>query len=379
MNVQKKIITTVASLLLTLLLFVGCSISNNSDSITTGEIGVLTDDFGAVLTELSIEEFEDCGFELGDSIDVEFDNGYKLEDIPYYNGYYAKSGTAIACGYPGYDYVVIAFAQGNSMWEESGAEDDTKIVVTLNEKGKYYSYFETFNMVYSNSRDDYDSDAEFANFRAIKGGNLKDNLFYRSASPVDNSYNRAEYACELLKANDIQYVMNLADSQEEVDGFHSEQDCNTAYYDELIAKGKVFLMDLDNNYFSNEFKTQIASALKMVCENDGTCLIHCMEGKDRTGFVSALILALADASYDEIVEDYMLTYENFYGFNKESDSDKYDAVVSVKADDMLYSIAGIDESESLESVSFVEGAKQYLRDGGLSEDDISMILAAIQS
>jgi len=45
---------------------------------------------------------------------------------------------------------------------------------------------------------------------------------------------------------------------------------------------------------------------------DGPYLVHCLEGKDRTGFVCIVLEALMSATYQEIVDDYMLTYNNYY-------------------------------------------------------------------
>ena len=59
------------------------------------------------------------------------------------------------------------------------------------------------------------------------------------------------------------------------------------------------------NYSSQYFKTQTIKALQAICKNDGPFLIHCTEGKDRTGFVCILIEALAGASYQQIVDDYV--------------------------------------------------------------------------
>ena len=59
-------------------------------SVTTGEIGVVKDEeFNNIYLELSIDEFIDKGFTFGDSIDVAFDNGETIEDIPFLSGYYA--------------------------------------------------------------------------------------------------------------------------------------------------------------------------------------------------------------------------------------------------------------------------------------------------
>ena len=373
-----KVIFFSVVLVLAALCFTACSSfgtdDSNSQMITTGEIGVIEDtDLGSVYMNLSIEEFESYGFTPGDSINIAFDNGFTLTDIPYYDGYYTRAGEALACSYPGYEYVAIARTQGNSVWVESGSNADTKIIVTLNEKGKYLATQEAFSLVYSNERDDFESNEIFSNFRALAGGNLKDNLFFRSASPIDDTNNRAECTCNLLEQSGIEYVMNLADSAEEIEEFKSAQTCDTSYYENMISDGKVFLLNLMADYKADEYKTKVAASLKAVCEKKGTCLIHCLEGKDRTGFVCALILALADATNDEIIDDYMITYENYYGVTLEKAPESYAVIKSVKAEDYLYYLAGIDESESLDGISFVSGAENYLKEGGLNDEDIAMI------
>jgi len=52
---------------------------------------------------------------------------------------------------------------------------------------------------------------------------------------------------------------------------------------------------------------------RFIIANDGPYLIHCTEGKDRAGFVSAVLEALMGADLQEIVADYMKSYENYYG------------------------------------------------------------------
>lgn len=59
------------------------------------------------MTALTIREFEDAGFQLGDSCDVVFGNGYSLEDVPYYNGFYVKESEPIIVASSGSPTVVI--------------------------------------------------------------------------------------------------------------------------------------------------------------------------------------------------------------------------------------------------------------------------------
>jgi protein-tyrosine phosphatase len=59
-----------------------------------------------------------------------------------------------------------------------------------------------------------------------------------------------------------------------------------------------------------ERQPAIAEVLTVIAEApEGTVLFHCTAGKDRTGIVSALLLALAGVEAALIVEDYALTGE----------------------------------------------------------------------
>ena len=54
--------------------------------------------FGGAAIKISIEDFLNLGFEFGDSVDVIFSGGWKIEDIPFYNGYYVRKGTPLLAG-----------------------------------------------------------------------------------------------------------------------------------------------------------------------------------------------------------------------------------------------------------------------------------------
>lgn len=97
--------------------------------------------------------------------------------------------------------------------------DSSKVTVTLNEKGKYIDIQELYALSYLDERSDFDLDMKFANFRAVKGGNLKDNLLYRSASPCDNQHNRASFANKFTEQYGIKFVLNLSDNEEKYKGY----------------------------------------------------------------------------------------------------------------------------------------------------------------
>lgn len=55
----------------------------------------------------------------------------------------------------------------------------------------------------------------------------------------------------------------------------------------------------------------IGTIYQLLVEADGPCLLHCHTGKDRTGFVVAVTLALLGVSNDDIIADYERTIPVF--------------------------------------------------------------------
>ena len=74
------------------------------------------EEFGGIYITATIEYFNSLGFEYGDSVDIFFSNGYAMEDLPYYNGYYVDPGEALLVAYPSYDYIKAAINFGENLW-----------------------------------------------------------------------------------------------------------------------------------------------------------------------------------------------------------------------------------------------------------------------
>ena len=55
-----------------------------------------------------------------------------------------------------------------------------------------------------------------------------------------------------------------------------------------------------------DFSEKLAKGLKFMAGKKAPYMVHCTEGKDRAGFVSAVLEALMGAEMDEIVADYRL-------------------------------------------------------------------------
>ena len=325
------------------------------------------DNFGGVYIENTIDEFNALGFEYGDSVDITFSNGYEMKDIPYYNGYYTDIGDPLLVAYPGYDYIRAGINNGDDLWVLAGLKDGDTVDISLRERGKYLDIQEARDIHYEDDRDLYDSDEIFANFRNIQVGDIREDVLYRSASPCDNQHNRASYVDKMLEKNGIRYVVNLAESDDEIRDDISGSDFNSPYFLSLYQSGKVIPLYMKANYNDEDFRNKLVKGLKAIAANEGPYDIHCAEGKDRTGFVCMVAEALCGASYEEITDDYMETYYNYYGITK--DDDKYDIIVKHVLDPMIYIVTG-DESVNLKTADLASYAEKFLKDAGMNDKDI---------
>ena len=332
--------------------------------------------YGNINAMISIDDFHALGFEFGDSLNVAFSNGYTMEDLPYYNGFYVDIGDPEVIGYPGAETIQITVNYGDDPWETAGVTEKDTVTISLAEKGKYKSIQDALDLQYSDDRADYENDEVFGNFRAVRCAEIKPDTLYRSASPCDNKYGRADCVDDLCEEAGIRYIMDLSDSSEEIEEFVGAEDFDSDYFLPLYESDNVIPLDMNADYHSEDFARKVAEGFIAISEQEGPYLIHCVEGKDRTGFVCALAEALAGASYEEIVDDYMLSYENYYGITEESDPESYDAIKTLNIDGMLTYLAGC-SAEELPSADLAAGARKYLHSAGMSDSQIDAFLERI--
>ena len=121
----------------------------------------------------------------------------------------------------------------------------------------------------------------------------------------------------------------------------------------------------------------LAEGLRFFAEKKGPYLVHCNEGKDRAGFVSALLASFMSASFDEVVADYMKTYENYYKI--EAGSEQYEAVKNSNIVSILRTIAGVDKDADIASVDLAAAATAYIKGIGLSDAEIAALKANLSA
>ncbi|HKM05975.1 MAG TPA: tyrosine-protein phosphatase [Sphaerochaeta sp.] len=206
--------------------------------------------------------------------------------------------------------VILAINYGD-LAKTSSAVENAPVTITLSEKSGYLQEFELRHLQRTDLRSDYATDAVFANFRMVCHGSIAEGVLYRSANPVLDD-ERAPYVAALAELVGIKTVVNLADDAKSL---YANLD-DAPYYKALVEEDSVIALNMGVTFTDPDFTTKLREGLAFMSDHTGPYLIHCNEGKDRAGFVSALLSAIMGASVDEVVEDYMASYENYYGVKR---------------------------------------------------------------
>lgn len=343
--------------------------------------------YGNVYMDCKVEDFFAMGFGQADLVTVKFlDQKLTLPVVPNYayvdSGAPAIIATLTDQGQPtGYLSMAINMgnfadtygiatkqtdSEGNWYWvAKEGVKFPIEVTFAMAEDDGYLAEYLLHELNRTNNREDYPdlTDEEFANFRNINTKGMGKDKLFRTSSPINPELNRNSYADAALKDAKVTVIMNLADSEEGAKAYEGFDD--TYYSDQ-----KVIYLNLGVDFAADDFKDGLAKGLKFFAENKGVYALHCTEGKDRAGFVSALLECLMGATYDEVVEDYMLTYENYYGVEK--GSEKYDAIANSNIIKSLESAFGV---EDLSKADLAKEAEEYIKSLGLTDSEIAALKA----
>lgn len=326
--------------------------------------------YGHAVLDVTANDLADAGYELGDILHVKL--GKCKSTMPFFDGYYSNPGKLLLRGTAPEEKVAVCINYGDfSKENDVGIGDIAEI--TMEKKAGMRTIQELYALKYSNNREDYSDDASFANFRAVTAGRIGQGKLYRTASPINNENGRADYADNFIESVGVITVLNLADSIEDIEGYCLEENCDSAHYRSLYEKGSVIAIDLTGNFYSEDFATAIADGLTFLARNETPYCIHCTEGKDRTGFTAMLLEALMGATLDEIIDDYMISFYNYYGIDKEQEPERYQAVLDTNLMAMLFHVTGTESVEELRQTDLEAAVTEYLIEAGMIQDDISIL------
>ena len=351
----------IAALLIIVASLCSCA-STASKSNATGKITEISK-YGNVKTDIAQSDFESQGFALGDLLEIRI--GENVLTAPYGSGY-ANVNTGELIVLPSGGFVSAAINMGNFA-KTYNAVNEMPISFKMKEKGGYLDEIEirSVESKRTNKREDYASDEIFANFRPIVSGKIKPGRLYRSSNPVNPELGRNKYSDALIKKAGVKTVMNLADNEEELTSY---PDYASSYYSTI----SVIPLNMTVDYRSGDFGQKLGRGLKFLSQHDTPWLVHCNEGKDRAGFASMILAALCGASVDELIADYMTTYENYYGVKK--GSKQYDSISKSNIQKMIMDVSKTGTIEEARSCNLAEATANYLKEkAGITDTNIRII------
>lgn len=374
------IICLVVCLMLTSLLRVSAA---ETEEVTVIDI----QKYGNLVLSLPGSELLAQGFAYGDIVNVTI-NG-QVYEMPIGSNFSDVDQGSMICRVVikedlGEDYIVLAINMGDLattagiatkekieadpgfVWHyNEGVAAPVTVTFEMKEAGGYYDQWVMHQLVRSENREDYPglTDAEFANFRAVEMGDIAPGRLYRSSSPVNPEINRSAYADEAAKAAGVKTFINLADNEETLAGYEG-------YGDSYYSQQSHIALNLGVDFAAEDFRAGLAEGLRFIAAQEGPYLVHCNEGKDRAGFVSAVLGCLMGATEEEIVADYMVTFYNYYGV--EPGTEQYEIVANSNIRKSLCTAFGLD---SLEGADLRLCAEAYLTAIGLTQAEIDAVRA----
>ena len=371
---KRKIASSISLLgiLLQLVFPAACCAEEASADGTAAELTVgiaEIDQFGNIILTSPPEALEAAGFELKDIISVRIGSAESV--MPIGTQYTDVDPGEPVCCYrdcsDGSREAALAINMGDLASTLGISDLSEPVLLSMLEKQGYAKEYALHHLDHprTNDRGDYAdlSDEEFANFRAAETSGMGKGVLFRSSSPVNPELNRNSEADEALKQAGIRTVMNMADSEEIMTAFPGYE--KTAY-----SSCRVIPLNMDVDPLSEEYEQQLAEGFRFLALHEGPYLIHCLEGKDRTGFAVSILECLMGASLEEIIEDYMLTYSYFYGV--EPGTPQYGELAENYLEGTLGAALGIPPQQA-ESADLSACAEDYLERIGLREEEIGLL------
>ena len=340
--------------------------------------------FGNVVLHVYGNAFAGLGFEYGDVVRASF--GGREFQMPVVSSYSDVENGEMLCRIvlnedESQSAVVLAIRNGDfaqttglaekeTTGEEPGYawrfDPETVITVTMAEKGGYWDQYVLRELGGTTNRGDYAelTDEQYANFRMVAAPGIAAGRLYRSSSPVNPDLNRNREADAALDGAGVHAVLNLADTE---DGMKAYPNFAETHY----AGRNILALAMSMDYMSRDFRDKLAAALRFIAASDGPWLVHCSHGKDRTGFLCAILECLAGADAEAVVSDYMESYVNLY--HLAPGEEKYELLAESGIVQELQDAFAVPDWRA-DGVDLAEEARKYLLKIGLEEEEIAAVL-----
>ena len=213
---------------------------------------------------------------------------------------------------------------------------------------------------------------QYANFRNVCAGNMAPGVLYRCINPImpysDKEKERAYYADRLLEAHKVNIVISLSDT---INRMKTKGYSKATYYKKLLNSGRVYVYNIkdDGTYGTTEKKKAIVKLLKVIINKPGPYAIHCKWGQGRTGFIIMLLECLMDAPYEYMYNDFTASFKNLNHSGANKEFSKYMKSITGKS----AANSNNPKADDWKNVNFVKCAENYLKEGGMSSNEIKTL------
>lgn len=324
---------------------------------------VTKDKYGNALTGVTANDLAALGAVGGDALTVTIDG--RDVTLPY-----GSDPLMVDAGEPmamlGSDGKLQLCVNMGSFWNAYQLTEQSVITVALGEKMAYRDQYDLRRLSAPMDREDYRSDAAYANFREVAVGDVKAGVLYRSGSPIDPAVgDRRLTADTLLDAAGVKTVVNLADCRFRFQDY-------AGYGDTKYSGRSIVALNMGTDFLSDAFSEDMRNGLEFITENPGPYLIHGDRGVVRTGYVLMVLEALMGADKDALVADYMRSFEDYYQVTKNSAAWK--AFREGCAIPALLTFTGAENEAALGKLDLAQAAEDYLTGTvGLTVDQVTLL------
>ena len=335
------------------------------------------DKYGGLWMEMTSGEFNKRGYDCGDVIRLNVaGQSHEMPVVPNFR--YVKSGKAALVLSEDAKKpltTTIYYGDAASRWgiavKNVAADKSVKwtpldgitmplpVVISMKEKGGYADQLLIYDLKRTNNRDDYAelSDEDFANFRAVRTHDMADGVLYRSSSPINPAIGRNTFVDKAAKTAGIKTVVNMADTEVAAKNM-------AGWANSYCATLPTVFLHMGVDATQPSFGDGVRDSVRFMLANEPPYLLHCKEGQDRTGFLCAVLELLEGALLQEVADDYLRTFQNFY--HVKADSRQAAAIRG----DMLENLRTAFKLKSLKKADLKKAAETYLLNVGLTQEEI---------
>ncbi|UQS82534.1 tyrosine-protein phosphatase [Bombilactobacillus folatiphilus] len=196
------------------------------------------------------------------------------------------------------------------------------------------------------------------NFRDIGGinvanGTLKAGIFLRSGQLVDLNDATVDFLTDTCQLQTIYDFRSTKETTEMPDttvpntqwkhlDILADATANYASMNKMVENSgnahQHMLETYEQLIVSSSAQTGYQTFMNDLIQEPKTILFHCFAGKDRTGFAAALILKVAGASDETIMDDYLLTNKLRQQANQEMLETYRDQITEQQAKEMMVAL-----------------------------------------